>query len=190
MRWFGGVLGIIVVSVLFAPLSGAGPKADLRVRHGDAIGPVRLGMTLSQVRRVLGREWAVSKRERRGAKGLRYLELQWDYGWWLVGFMRPASGEFRAVRIGTVARRQRTTERLGVGSTERELRRRLRVSCRRVSGVPTGNFLHTECIYRRSSGRETAFIFSRLESEDNVRRVSEVEVRDALFYRGWRVRFD
>jgi hypothetical protein len=102
--------------------------------------------------------------------------------------MRPRNGTYRTVRIGTVARRQRTPERLGVGSTYRDVRRELRVSCRMVSSAVTGNFLHTECIYRPRTGRETAFVFDRQESADNVRRVATVEVRDGLFYPGWRVR--
>jgi hypothetical protein len=183
------MVGIVVVFLTLSPSGGAGPRADMRVRHGEAIGRVHLGMTLDQVRRVLGPGWVVSKRERRDARGLRYVELQWDYGWWLVGFMRRGNAEFRAVRIGTVARAQRTPERLGVGSTDREVRRQLRVSCRFVSSAVTGNFLHTECIHRRSRGRETAFVLNPSESPDNLRRVVEVEVRDALFYRGWRVRF-
>jgi hypothetical protein len=190
MRWLGGAIVMAFALLILSPSGGAAPEADMRVRHGEAIGSVRLGMTLAQVRRVLGREWVVSKRERRDTRGLRYLELQWDYGWWTVGLMRRPRGEFRAVRIVTVARRQRTPEGLGVGSTARDVRRQLRVSCRFVSSTATGNFLHTECVYRRTRKRETAFVFEGQERPDNVRRVAAVEVRDALFYRGWRVRFD
>jgi hypothetical protein len=188
MRWFARGLGLVAVSLFLAPSAAGVPDVDHRLRYGDAIGRVQLGMTLAQVRRVLGREWAVSKRERRSGR-LRYLELQFDYSWWTVGLMRRANGEYRTVRIGTVARGQRTPERLGVGSTYRAVRRELRVSCRMVSSAVTGNFLHTECIYRPRTGRETAFIFDRQQSADNVSRVGSVEVRDGLFYVGWRVRF-
>jgi hypothetical protein len=104
--------------------------------------------------------------------------------------MRRANGRFRVVRIATVARGQRTPERLGVGSTYRTVRSQLRVSCRMVSSAVTGNFLHRECVYRPRTGRETAFVFERSESADNVSRVGSVEVRDGLFYAGWRVRLD
>jgi hypothetical protein len=146
-------------------------------------------MTPAEVRRVRGREWAVSRRERRGTRGHRYLELQWDYGRWTVGFMRPANGRFRAVRIGTVTPAQRTAEGLGVDSRERAVRRRLPVSCRQVSDAESGTWIHMECIYRRSRSRQTVFVFGR-DGAGNVRRVDEVEVRDALFYLGWRVRLD
>jgi hypothetical protein len=189
MRWLGGAVGIVVAVLILSPAGGARPTADQRVRHGEAIGPIRLGMTPTEVRRVLGRESAVSARERRGTRGHRYLELQWDYAWWTIGFMRPPNGGFRAVRIGTVARGQRTAERLGVGSSQRVVRQELPVFCREVS-VRGGPWIHTECIYRRSSKRQTVLVFGGQGEGDNVRRVDEIEVRDTLFYLGWRVRID
>jgi hypothetical protein len=187
------VASVLLVAAAVATPAGGERHADLLVRHGESIGKVKLGMTLAQVRQVLGRERAVNKREKRGTRGYRYLELDWDYTWWTVGFMRAPGGKYRAVSIGTVQKGQRTPERLGTGSTERDLYAKLPVSCRMVSSRRSGNFLHGECVYRRPRGRQTVFVLSRSQDPDDptgVARVAQVEVRDALFYRGWPVRFD
>jgi hypothetical protein len=188
---------LVVASVLLVAVAVAAPasgerQADLLVRHGESIGKVKLGMTLPQVRELLGRERAVNKREKRGARGYRYLELDWDYTWWTVGFMRAPGGKYRAVSIGTIQKGQRTPERLGSGSTERDLYAKLAVSCRQVFSR-RGAFLSGECVYRRSRGRQTVFVLGRMQDKDDptgVARVAQVEVRDALFYRGWPVRFE
>jgi hypothetical protein len=189
------VRALFVVSLLLVAAAVATPAsgerhADLLVRHGESIGKVKLGMTLPQVRQLLGRERAVNKREKRGTRGYRYLELDWDYTWWTIGFMRAPGGKYRAVSIGTVQHGQRTPERLGTDSTERDLHAKLAVSCRQVFSR-RGTFLHGECVYRRPRGRQTVFVLGRVQDKDDptgVARVAQVEVRDALFYRGWPVR--
>jgi hypothetical protein len=71
------VRGVLVfVSVLLVAAAGAAPaggerQADLLVRHGESIGKVKLGMTLAQVRRMLGPERAMNKREKRGKRAWR-----------------------------------------------------------------------------------------------------------------------
>jgi hypothetical protein len=175
------------------PASGA-QEARAVVRHGESIGKLRLGMTIPQVRRAIGGPGILVKSERRG-KGYVYRELGWNLGWWTVGFMRPPGGDYTAVRIGTVSRAQRTRERLGVDSTVLQISGRLRRSfCRDVYPLepPDGRVLHGECIYRRPTGRQTAFVLSRYGDPDDppgTGRVEQVEVRSLLFYRGWRVRF-
>jgi hypothetical protein len=190
------VVSLLLVAAVVATPAGGERQADLLVRHGESIGKVKLGMTLLQVRQVLGRERAVNKREKRGTRGYVYLELDWDYLWWTVGFMRAPGGKYRAVSIGTIQQGQRTPERLGPRSTEGEVYGKLRVDCRNVfpaKGTRRGNFLHGECVYRRPRGRQTVFVLSRWQDKDDplgVARVAQVEVRDALFYRGWPVRFE
>jgi hypothetical protein len=160
------------------------------VRHGEAIGKVRLGMTVPQVRRIIGRPHSVVTESR--GRGYRYRELGWNLGWWTVGFMRAPGGEYKAVRIGTVSRAQRTPERLGVESTDAQIVNRLRGAfCRFVETLRSGN-VYSECIYRRPTGRQTAFVLSRAGDPNdppNIARVAQVEVRSLLFYRGLRVRF-
>ena len=186
------VASLLLAAAVAVTPAGGERQADLLVRHGESIGKVKLGMTLAQVRQVLGRERAVNKREKRGTRGYRYLELDWDYTWWTVGFMRAPGGKYRAVSIGTIQRGQRTPERLGTDSTERDLYSKLAVSCRQVFSR-RGAFLQGECVYRRPRGRQTVFVLSRWQDKDDplgVVRVVQVEVRDALFYRGWPVRIE
>jgi hypothetical protein len=184
------VLVLLALAVGALP-AGAGEERDLLVRHGEGIGKLRLGMTMREVKRVLGSDATVYRKERR-TNGYLYLELGWDYGWWTVGFMRPPRGRYEAVRIGTVSRAQRTPEGLGADSTDRALYGKLRgVFCRFVT-TRTWKFMHSECVYRRPTGRQTVFVLSSSGHPDDppdVARVAQTEVRSLLFYRGWRVRF-
>ena len=176
---------LLALAALAALALAAPAAADEEVvRHRLAIGKVELGMSVAEVRRILGAPRTVNRREQRGRN--RYVEYDWDYGWWTVGFARPPGGAFRAVLVGTVRRAERTPERLGVGSTEAELRRRLSgLLCRQVYTAPGwGNMPWRECVYGRRGGRQTVFIYPfRL-------RATEVQVRDPLFYAGWKVRFE
>jgi hypothetical protein len=72
------VVSVLVVAAAVATPAGGERQAGLLVRHGESIGKVKLGMTLLQVRHILGRERAVNKRERRGTRGFTYLELDWE----------------------------------------------------------------------------------------------------------------
>lgn len=186
---------VVLLAVAAAGLGAAdvvaAPAADLRVRHGLAIGPVRLGMTLPEVRRVLGVERAVNKRERRRG-GYVYLELDWDYSWWTVGFMRGPAGPYRAVLVATRSRTQRTRENLGVGTLRSELYRRLpSTRCWYVFARASGNILHTECRYARRGLYHTVFVLEKWDGHGDdtpgLTTVEGVEVRHPLFYRGWRV---
>jgi hypothetical protein len=190
MRGLACLAGV-AVALVFVAAGGAASEANTVVRHGEAIGRVKLGMTLQQVRSILGPARATNKQEKRGTRGYRYLELDWDYTWWTVGFLRAPGGKYRAVSVGTIQKGQRTPEALGADSTERELYAKLPVSCRQVFSR-RGAFLQGECVYRRPRGRQTVFVLSRWQDEDDppdVTRVVQVEVRDASFYRGWPVRF-
>jgi hypothetical protein len=176
----------IVLALLAASPTAAGPKSDLLVRHGQGIGKLRLGMTLPQVKAVLGAPRAQNKREKR-PRGHTYVELDWDYGWWTVGFLRSPGGGFRAVSIGTVQRSQRTPEGLGVGSRKEQLAGRLDgLRCWHVEPpgraykVPTD-----ECVYGERAGRNTAFILDKPGGWVNpYKGVVQVEVRAPGFYRG------
>jgi hypothetical protein len=167
-----GVLGVLVAS------AGA-PAKDLRVRHGEGIGRLHLGMTRAQVRRVLGPGALVVHRERRTG-GRIYVEDQWDFAWWTVGFLGPP-GRLRVVKIASMDRSQRTPERLGIGNTPTELGRELQpLRCTDVYG-PSGppGVTHSECAYTLPSGRQTVFIFDKRGGfrYDPNQHVAVVEVR-------------
>jgi hypothetical protein len=135
----------------------ARPDDGTRIRHGAGIGKLRLGMSYAEVRRILGGPQTVDRREEL-ARGRRYIEFSWDFGWWTVGFMgRP--GKLRVVTIQTLSRRERTVEGLGVGSLERRLKRTLRVRCLAVAERirPDWSF-EARCAYSSHRGRETVFL--------------------------------
>jgi hypothetical protein len=148
-------LVVIVGAVAAAGASGA-PQRDDRIRHGVGIGRIELGMTYSQVRRILGGPQTVNRRERL-RDGRRYIEFSWDFGWWTVGFVRG-----RVAMVETANVRERTPEGLGVDSTLREVRRELRrVRC--VSVHPRAapdNTRESRCAYTGRRGRQTLFLLS------------------------------
>jgi hypothetical protein len=181
-------LAVISAFLVAVASGGAASRGDLVVRHGESIGKLRLGMTLPQVKSILGAPRGVNKREKRGGRGYVYLELDWDYAWWTVGFMRAPGGKYRAVAIGTIQRGQRTPERLGVGSTDLELARKLDIRCRHVFPAQGGNATQSECVHGRAGRPQTVFVLERWRGDDQRTRVAQVEVRDPLFYRGWPVK--
>jgi len=151
MRAFALVVALVLGFAV--GIASAAPTRDALIRPGQSIGKIKLGMTLGQVRRTLGRTNVVARRIEY-AFGGEYVELQWGASW-SVGF-RTDEGKLRAVRIATTKRNQRTTGRIGVGSRPRHI----------VAAYPTAN-----CVYRghgrpfpgmwivvtSSNGRMTAF---------------------------------
>ena len=130
MRLWPGIVTASVAVALLLPAAGtAEPTHDALVRPGKGIGKVELGMTLEQVKRVLGKP-RTAVRQLTTPGGGRYLELQWEIegdltpSTWDVG-VRSATraGKLRVVRVSTTLRTQRTKERLGVGSRPRDVLR-------------------------------------------------------------------
>jgi hypothetical protein len=119
-------LGAAAVAV---PAAGA-PTADTLIRPGQAIGKARLGMSEAQVRRALGRPFAVIRR--RVGFGNRAAEYQYADGYLFV-HLRGRAGALRVVRVVTLQRSERTREGVGVGVRERALMRayRGRLRCSR-----------------------------------------------------------
>lgn len=86
---------------------------DALVRPGEGIGKVRLGMTLTQARRSLGRPFVFERA--RLFPGLRYLEYRTNDHAWDVGFLGPRGREGLVV-VSTQAGSERTKEGVGVGT--------------------------------------------------------------------------
>ena len=122
------VASAVASAVLAAAGSAAGAtqRTEL-IRPAVGIGKVRLGMSLTQVRRALGNEFAVNRRIGRGF-GKTYVELGWDYSWWRVGFL-VQRGRYRVVLVATQHRTERTRGGIGVGTSRRTLLRSLPVRC-------------------------------------------------------------
>jgi len=150
-------MGRAVVATAIALALAAGTSASTgrnsgTIVPGESIGPVKLGMSLRQVQRLLGKPTLVNVREARGF-GMTYLELDWHYARWTVGFLGKP-GEQRAVKVATMLRSHRTREGLGVGSTFREVARKLPgVRCARRK---PGNILTV----RSGSGVRTIFLLA------------------------------
>ena len=162
--------------------AAAAPTRDALIRPGQGIGKVNLGMTLAQVRGVLGRPDAVARRLEY-AFGGEYVELQWG-GAWSVGF-RTQAGKLRAVRVGTTKTNQRTRTRIGVGSRPREI----------VAAYPGATCVLREygkpfpgmwVVVHHMDGRMTAFSLHNKSfgpGSPATRRVLEVLVQERWYYR-------
>jgi hypothetical protein len=105
----------LALASLFAAVGHAAGERDALVRPGVGIGKIRLGMTPAQVFRALGRTPLVNRRIDYGF-GNRYVEYGWDYTVWTVGFTGRRNN-LRVSKVATTLRTERTTARVGVGST-------------------------------------------------------------------------
>jgi hypothetical protein len=180
----------VVVAAVAAAQAGAAPQSNLRIFPGVGIGKLRLGMTEAQVRRAMGRPRFVVTR--RAGFGLRSLEYQYGLAEYTVRlFGRP--GRLRAVRVGTTLVRERTPLRVGVGSSERAIRRAYpALRCEPLETELFGSVRvvrtsQRECTLRAASGRRTIFTTAVLEKGFDVvtprtwaRRAEVIEVSVAL----------
>jgi len=117
-----GRIGLVVVAVLVAAApSAAAPTTNMLIHPGIGIGKIRLGMTLPQVERVLGKPMLLNRNVDRGF-GVRYKEYGWDFVRWRVGLVGPP-GKLRVMRVATSVPTQRTREGVGPGSTTVQLAR-------------------------------------------------------------------
>lgn len=163
---------VLVAAAVAASTAGSAPARDALVRPGAGIGKVRLGMTLAEVRRAVGRPQLLNRRVRAGF-GRTYVEYAWDYGALTVGFFARA-GRLRAARISTTSPSERTREGLGRGSRPREIARRYpNATCRYKypPGVEWVTVTHP-------SGRQTLFVVELDGIGPVRRRVFEVVVKE------------
>ena len=122
-----GVVALLALA-LAAGYASAAPERDALIRPGVGIGQVRVGQTLAQVRRVLGRP-EVMLRQRPYGFGARYTEYAWNGTDWTVA-VTGRGDRARVVSVATGLRRERTRiRRVGVGSTELAVRRGLGARC-------------------------------------------------------------
>jgi hypothetical protein len=113
----------LALAVALAPGATGSPSRSLPIRHGVGIGPIKLGMSGSDVRTRLGRPRAVI--ERRVIRGQPYVEFEYDFGAWNVGFL-GRKGQRRVVLVGTGLTRHKSPEGVGVGTKESVFWRRVR----------------------------------------------------------------
>lgn len=140
----------LVVALIAEPESARGASdRDAQIRPNVGIGKVRLGMSMAQVRRVIGPPQLLNRRVGLGF-GREHREYVWNWFEWSVAF-RGAPGRLRVVRVTTTLRSHRYRG-IGVGSRMRDL----------VRVFPTAicrGYSHTEThvLVRTSGGRQLRF---------------------------------
>jgi len=122
-------LGVAVLIVAVVPAASGSTARSVPIRVGQGIGPINLGMTGAQVYRALGRPRTVV--ERRTIGGRPYVEFEYGYGLWSVGFL-GRKGQRRVVLVLTALPRHRTPQGLGVNTPMRQVERQLRDVRRRL----------------------------------------------------------
>jgi hypothetical protein len=151
-------IGLVAASVwTLGPSAFGAPNREGLIRPGIGIGNVRLGMTLTQVKRVMGthdRGWSEER-----SFGRRYLELDWDRGpadYFSVGLLGQR-GALRVVAVTTTRPSERLTSGIGPGSSTERLRRAVPgLRCRMVS-ARGGSYGWKEYVLTAPSGAQTAF---------------------------------
>ena len=104
-----------VTAIALAP---AALSTESTIHPGVGIGNVKLGMTATQVKKILGRDYLVNTAE--NVRGRRHFEYGWDYSRWTVTFEQRGR-TLRAVQVTTVIPNQKTAKKVGPGSTWHQL---------------------------------------------------------------------
>jgi hypothetical protein len=104
---------ICIAAVAAATFVSGASATESTIYPGVGIGKVKLGLTLTQVKHVLGSDAIVNDRET--INGSEYLELGWNFSAWAVGFARHGS-TYHAVHVTTALHAQRTTTGVGPGT--------------------------------------------------------------------------
>ena len=143
---------MVVVAALLAggvATAEGAPERDGQIRPSVGIGKIRLGMTVAEVRRILGPPQLLNRRVSLGF-GREHREYVWNWFEWSVAF-RGAPGGLRTVRV-TTTRRNHRYRGIGVGTRMRDLVRVFpRATCR---GFHPGE---THVLVRTAGGRQLRF---------------------------------
>jgi hypothetical protein len=176
------MLAAAAVAALLAAATAEGrQERDAQIRPSVGIGQIRLGMTLAQVRRILGPPQILNRRVKVGF-GREHREYVWNWFEWTVAF-RGTQGRFRVVRVVTSLRRHRYRG-IGVGARIRTVVRVFpRARCRVF--YPGGQHV----IITTAGGRELRFVTHLGPSPHGEPvYVSEVIVQNALGPHGYALR--
>lgn len=177
------VAALAVVAAAVTVVSGAS-ATESTIFPGVGIGKVKLGMTPAQAKAKLGKDFLVNERATVG--GAAYFELGWSFSSWTVAFVKHG-GTFRAVRVTTTQRSQRTNKGVGPGTYWLTLAHAYPHGvCTFGSsaiGLPSenkiGSFL--EYLVPHASGTQTIYLLKEVYSEATQQvtnyRVLEVHVR-------------
>jgi hypothetical protein len=156
------VVGVVLLlGTLTASGAGATSAPVILVEPGASIGKVRLGMTIAQARRAVGRAFVLDDVDRVPNDTLRLLQYRTRDERWTVAFF-GSPGLERVARVVSSAPRTRTKSGIGVGTPVLTLKGRLRGHrpvC--IQRRPFFNYVEhamqvVSCAVRRS-GATTAF---------------------------------
>ena len=100
----------LAAALVAAAIASPASATESTIYPGVGIGKVKLGMTRTQVERVLGTEPLVNEQK------ANYLELGWNFGSWEVAFVAKG-GTYHVVRVATTLRSQRTSKGVGPGAS-------------------------------------------------------------------------
>ncbi len=124
---------------------------------------VKLGMSLAQVKRVLGSGGILNKRQKLGPRS-EYVEYVWDYGSFRTGFVRR-SGRTGVALVATTLSSQRTRSGIGVGTPLKRAQQRTGARCFDVDYYAKDQWYRdpsTEstqyCLIGSARGKRTVFI--------------------------------
>jgi hypothetical protein len=164
------VAGVAATTLLFTLAIGAAasaaPTRDALVRPGVGIGKLRLGMTLRESLRALGRPVVFEDARVFPRESLRYIRYRSKDRLWTIAVF-GVRGRERLALIGTQARRERTREGVGVGTLVERLPAALRGQrpvC--VKRYPFLNYVYhhelllASCAVRTSGLESTTTVFS------------------------------
>lgn len=140
-------------AVLGAVLASSASATESTIYPGVGIGKLKLGMTLAQVKHVLGSDAIVNDRETIG--GAQYVELGWNFSEWSVGFVRRGP-TYRAVHVTTAQRAQRTPAGVGPGTFWLKLVKAHPGGVCTFADGPRGGSL--EYLVPRRGGTQTIFV--------------------------------
>lgn len=140
-------VAFVVVLLSAGGAAQATPTRDALVRPGVGIGELRLGMTLEETLRTLGRPVVFEVVRVFPEQRLRYLQYRTrDYSWRIAVF--GVRGRERLARISSRVRRERTRGGVGVGTPVAKLPVALRAQrpvC--VKRYPFFNYVLHEDLY-------------------------------------------
>jgi hypothetical protein len=156
---------LVLAGVAAVSAGGATARQELIVPNVGIRG-VKLGMSLAQVKRMLGSGAILNKRQKLGARS-QYVEYVWDYGSFRVGFVRR-SARTRVALIATTLSSQRTRSGVGVGTRLKRAQERTGARCFDVDYFAREQWYRdpsTEstryCLVGSPRGKRTVFIIGQ-----------------------------
>jgi hypothetical protein len=95
-------------------ITGGASATESTIVPGVGIGKLKLGMTLRQAERIMGKNYIVNSEGL--VDGARYRDLAWNYASWEAVFLRRGF-DWRVIQIETTINHDKTVQGVGVSSS-------------------------------------------------------------------------